>query len=148
MRIVDRVRRVLWGSLYDEARRGSTLSPSIAGFSSGRDEYLLVLRRAEEALSRVIVPGYDYDLMSSGAVKRMRISYDKKTMYIIIDYMGSDPGCNFCRFINWQVWRRILADAEAKVREATGVDNVVFIDLSTRAIIDYRGEEPLREGAK
>ena len=144
MRIVDRVRRVLWGSLYDEARRSSMLSSRLQASTSGANEYLEVLRRAEEALSRVIVPGYDYDLISSGAVKRLRLSYDKKTLYVIIDYMGSDPGCNFCRFINWQVWRKILSDAEARVKEATGVENVVFIDLSTRAVIDYRGEEPLR----
>lgn len=144
MRIVDRVRRVLWGSLYDKARQGSTLSSSLQAPGGKAEEYLEVLRRAEEALGRVIVPGYDYDLISSGAVKRLRLSYDMKTLYVIIDYMGSDPGCNFCRFINWQVWKRILSDAEARVKEATGVENVVFIDLSTRAVIDYKGGEPLR----
>ncbi|MCE4599028.1 MAG: hypothetical protein F7C81_02390 [Desulfurococcales archaeon] len=115
--------------------------PSGPGYSmgirvAGYEEHYKVLEKAEEVLSQVIVPGYDFDLMSSGAVKRMRLSFDKKTLYIVIDFTGSDPSCYFCKFINWQVWNRILNDAASKLR-GLGVEEVVFIDWATGAKIDY-----------
>ncbi len=131
--IGDRLRRILFRDLYN--RIGAARREGIQVASGG--EHLERLRRAEQVLSTVIIPGYDYDLVSSGAVKRLRLSYDMSTLYVIIDYSGSDPGCNFCRFINWQVWKRILEDAEGKLKDA-GFGRVVFVDWSTGAVIQYR----------
>ncbi len=105
----------------------------------GYEEHIKLLKRAEAELMKVIIPGYDYDLVTSGALKRLRLSYDKTTLYVVIDYSGSDPGCNFCRFINWQVWKKILEDAETRLKTA-GFDRVVFIDWSTNAVIEYHKE--------
>ncbi len=135
--IGEKIRRILFNDLYKKI--GSARQPSNIQIASG-GEHLERLKKAEEVLTTVIIPGYDYDLVTSGAVKRLRLSYDMSTIYVIIDYSGSDPGCNFCRFINWQVWRRILEDAEGKLRDA-GFSKVVFIDWSTGAVIQYRSAD-------
>lgn len=130
----DRLRRLLFRDLYrriEQERRRSNSNIVKGG------EYLKKLKNAEAVLMNVIIPGYDYDLISSGAVKRLRLSYDMSTIYVIIDYSGSDPGCNFCRFINWQVWKRIFEDAEVKLK-SQGFSRVVFVDWSTGSVIQYR----------
>jgi len=83
----------------------------------------------------VIIPGYDVDLVSSGVVKRMRLSYDKKKLAVFLDYSGSDPSCMFCRFINLQIWNRILRDARDKLVKA-GFEDVVFYDWGTGDKLD------------
>jgi len=99
-----------------------------------------LVRRAEEAervLSTVEVPGFDVDLVTSGAVKRIRVSRDGRAVAVFIDLTGSDPSCYFCKFINWTLWKRILGDAEERLREA-GFSVVEFYDYATRARIEYR----------
>ncbi|MEB3772321.1 MAG: hypothetical protein GSR82_01415, partial [Desulfurococcales archaeon] len=60
--------------------------------------------RAMSALSRVVVPGYDVDIVSSGVVTRIRVRYDGSGIVVFLDYQGSNPGCSFCRFLNDNVW--------------------------------------------
>ncbi|MCE4615005.1 MAG: iron-sulfur cluster assembly protein [Desulfurococcales archaeon] len=87
--------------------------------------------KAMDALSRVIVPGYDVDLVSSGVVTRIRVRYDGSGILVFLDYQGSNPGCSFCRFLNDNVWRRILDDAKARLGES-GFSDIVFVDSITR----------------
>jgi len=134
MGLGDRLRRILLGRVYDEAARTASHDRGIRVV--GYEKHIELMKAAEEELSKVIIPGYDYDLVSSGALKRLRLSFDMTTLYVILDYSGSDPGCNFCRFINWQVWRRILEDAEHRLK-GLGFDRIVFIDWSTNAVIEY-----------
>ncbi len=94
-------------------------------------------QKVEESLSTVIVPGYDIDLVSSGIVKRIRVSRDGKKVAVFLDYSGSDPGCYYCKFINWSLWKRLLTDAESKLK-SQGFDEVLFIDWFTGAVIEFR----------
>ncbi len=116
--------------------RGLPSAPPATNAGEPSPEQLEVLRRAEEALRTVIIPGYDVDLVGSGVVKRLRLTRDGRLL-VFLDYTGSDPHCNFCRFINWQLWKKILAQAE----EALGKYNLppaTFIDWATGAKIEYK----------
>lgn len=97
-------------------------------------------RAAEEVLTTVEVPGFDVDLLSSGAVKRIRVSRDGGAVAVFIDFTGSDPSCYYCKFINWSLWRRILRDAAIKLKEEAGFREVVFFDWATGAKIEYEKE--------
>ena len=85
------------------------------------------IRAAEEALSRVIVPGYDVDVLSSQVVMRFRVSYDGRKILVVVDYSGSNPGCSFCRFLNDSLWRRILRDIYGALRDA-GFEEIYIVD--------------------
>ncbi|BAN90481.1 hypothetical protein [Aeropyrum camini] len=98
------------------------------------------LRRVEEVLASTEVPGFDIDLITSGVVKRIRLSRDGSKAAIFIDYTGSDPGCYYCKFINWSLWKRLLADVEAKIK-SVGVKEVVFIDWATGAVVEYKEKD-------
>ncbi len=86
--------------------------------------------RAMNALSRVVVPGYDVDIVSSGVVTRIRVRYDGSGIVVFLDYQGSNPGCSFCRFLNDSVWRKILGDAKARLEEE-GFKEILFVDSVT-----------------
>ena len=121
--------------------RGVTAAQPAPGSAVGAAELVKLARRAEEVLSTVEVPGFDVDLVTSGAVKRIRVSRDGGAVAVFIDFTGSDPSCYFCKFINWTLWKRILRDAEARLREA-GFREVEFYDYATMARIEYRaGDE-------
>ncbi len=82
---------------------------------------------AEEALRRVMVPGYDVDVISSGVVVRFRVSYSGDRIMVFVDYSGSNPGCSFCRFLNDSLWRRLLSDMRESLRGA-GFREVIIVD--------------------
>ncbi len=86
--------------------------------------------RAMSALSRVVVPGYDVDIVSSGVVTRIRVRYDGSGIVVFLDYQGSNPGCSFCRFLNDNVWRKILGDAKVRLEEE-GFKDILFVDSVT-----------------
>ncbi len=91
-------------------------------------DVLKLFHRAENVLRRVVIPGFDVDLVTAGIVRRLRLSGD--TLVVFVDYTGSDPSCSFCRFINDRLWEAILAKArEALSRE--GFKRIVFIDYLT-----------------
>jgi metal-sulfur cluster biosynthetic enzyme len=96
---------------------------------------LELFRRAEGALRRVEVPGYDVDLVSSGIVKRLRMSRDNK-LIVFLDYYGTDPSCYFCRFINQALWNTILSKARREL-EQVGITSVVFVDYATGLELEY-----------
>lgn len=85
---------------------------------------------AISALSKVIVPGYDVDIVSSGVVTRMRVGYDGSRIIVYLDYTGSNPGCSFCRFLNDRIWNKIIEDARGRLLEA-GFKDSVFLDAVT-----------------
>ena len=105
------------------------------GITVSDEELKNKLRAAEETLRGVLIPGYDVDLVSSGVVKLLRISFDGKRLAVFLDYTGSDPSCVFCRFINVQLWARILREARYKLSEL-GFDDVIFYDWSTGAKLE------------
>lgn len=88
------------------------------------------IRRAEAALSRVVIPGYDVDIVSGGLVRRIRVSHDGSRVLVALDYTGSDPGCNFCRFISRTAWRKIVEETRRALSEA-GFSEVIVVDHAT-----------------
>ena len=88
------------------------------------------LKKAVAALSKVVVPGYDVDIVSSGVVARIRIGLEGSRIAVYIDYSGSNPGCSFCRFINDNLWRKILGDAKRRLEEE-GFREIYFLDAIT-----------------
>ncbi len=118
------LRSLLRGLAVSRARRGETVSGRV------EPRLLEAARRAVEALQKISIPGYDVDIVSGGLVKRVRVSRDLQRIAVYIDYTGSDPGCNFCRFISRTAWRRILDD----IREALhsqGYQEVIVVDAAT-----------------
>ncbi|MCE4612000.1 MAG: hypothetical protein F7B17_08530 [Desulfurococcales archaeon] len=128
------LRKVLMRWVGSEARK---LEAQRATAAIGDSKLVELARRAEEALLEVEVPGFDVDLVTSGAVKRIRVSRDGAAVAVFIDFSGSDPSCNFCRFINWNLWQAILEKAEARLREA-GFKEVAFFDWATGARMEYK----------
>jgi len=88
------------------------------------------INKAINALSRVTVPGYDVGLVSSGVVTRIRVKYDGSGIIVFLDYQGSNPGCSFCRFLNDNIWKKILEEAQATLKEA-GFNDINFVDSIT-----------------
>ncbi len=130
------LRKVLMRELERKAAGLERRAGGAGAAASGGDLVKLAMK-AEEALSKVIVPGFDVDLVSSGAVKRIRVSRDGRSVAVFIDFSGSDPSCNFCRFINWNLWQAILERAEKRLKEE-GFSEVVFIDWATGARMEYK----------
>ncbi len=112
------LRRLLGGG------RGPGGGPGGSPFISRR------IQDALEALSKVEVPGYDVDIVSSGVVARVRVSFDGSKIAVYLDYTGSNPGCSFCRFLNDRVWSKILSDAKRRLEEA-GFTEVYLLDAVT-----------------
>ncbi len=94
-----------------------------------------MFREIEETLRTIMVPGFDIDVIEAGIVRKLRLTRNG-TLVLFVDYTSSDPGCNFCRFINDQLWRTILGKIK-EVLEKAGYSDVVFIDYRTKFIIEY-----------
>ncbi len=92
------------------------------------------IEKAMEALSQVEVPGYDIDIVSSGVVTRIRVSYDGSKIIVYLDYTGSNPGRSFCRFLNDRIWNKILSAARGWLEEA-GFKEAYFLDAATHSPI-------------
>ncbi len=88
------------------------------------------IEEALEALRRVEVPGYDTDVVTSGVVTRVRVSYDGRKIAVFLDYSGSNPGCSFCRFLNDNLWRKILVSAVNELRRE-GFEVIYLLDSAT-----------------
>ncbi len=85
-----------------------------------------------EALRRVEVPGFDVDVVSSGLVRRVRVSRDSTRLAVFVDFAGSDPGCGFCKFIN----HALMSAVARRIREALlglGFEEVLVVDETTGA---------------
>lgn len=87
-------------------------------------------REAGEALREVKVPGFDVNVIDSGAVTKVTVSRDGSAVAVFINLTGSDPSCNFCRMINWAIWSKILLAVEDKLR-TIGFKEVYFFDART-----------------
>ncbi len=114
------LRRLLSGSWKSGGEKGPIGSP----FLRAR------IDEALNALSRVEVPGYDVDIVSSGVVARVKVSFDGSKIAVYLDYTGSNPGCSFCRFLNDRVWAKILGEAR-RVLEEAGFREVYLLDAVT-----------------
>lgn len=136
---MDGIKRFI-KSFFTPDRRAERSDPGVSTAPSSGVQgggLLAFAKTAEEELSKVIVPGYDIDLVSSGIVKRLRVSRDGKKIAVFIDYTGSDPGCYYCKFINWSLWKRILSDAESRLK-SRGFEETIFVDWATGAVIEYK----------
>ncbi|BAA80614.1 hypothetical protein APE_1614 [Aeropyrum pernix K1] len=140
---MERSIKSLLGRLFGASagRKPSSTEPAAVPQQAGLPANLVTtLKKVEEVLASTEVPGFDIDLVTSGVVKRIRLSRDGSKAAIFIDYTGSDPGCYYCKFINWSLWKRLLADVEAKIK-SVGVKEVVFIDWATGAVVEYKGKD-------
>lgn len=86
------------------------------------------------ALREVNVPGFDVDVISSGLVKKVRISSDWTKIAVYVDFVSSDPGCPFCKFINHALMK-VVADRIKEALTKLGFRKVYVIDLATSAEI-------------
>ncbi len=94
-----------------------------------------LFQKAEEALRRVQVPGYDVDLVASGIVRRMKLTPEGK-LIVFLDYYGTDPSCFFCRFINTALWATILEKASKELTQA-GIPRHEFRDIATGLLLEH-----------
>ncbi|AEM38973.1 hypothetical protein Pyrfu_1106 [Pyrolobus fumarii 1A] len=97
---------------------------------TNQDAASKVVERVEKALRRVIVPGFDIDVVSAGIVRLVRVSRDRRRVAIVLDYTGSDPSCFACRFLNWLLWGKLLQRIEEEMRRE-GFEAVEFFDYRT-----------------
>jgi metal-sulfur cluster biosynthetic enzyme len=96
----------------------------------------LELSRLAETVERVLrgveVPGFDIDVVSSGVVRSFRLSRDGRRVAVFVDFLGSDPGCGFCRFVNHTLWSTIARRIREALR-ASGFDEVSVVDVRSGA---------------
>ncbi len=88
-------------------------------------------REVEESLRKIIVPGFDVDLVSSGVIKSFRLSRDAKKIVVFVDFTSSDPACYFCKFINHTLWTTIARKIKETLK-TMGFEEVYVVDTSTR----------------
>ncbi|MFN3268675.1 MAG: hypothetical protein ACK416_05400 [Zestosphaera sp.] len=86
-----------------------------------------------EVLGKVEVPGFDVDLMSSGVVRSFRLSKDGRKVVVFVDFLTSDPGCLFCKFINHTLWTTIARNIRDTLVSSSLFDEVLVVDEFTKA---------------
>jgi len=91
------------------------------------------LRLVEDLLRKVIVPGFDVDVISSGVVSRFRISKDGRKIIVYLNFSSSDPGCPFCKFINHTLWTTIARNIRDVLISTSLFDEVYVVDEFTRS---------------
>ncbi len=91
------------------------------------------LRLVEEILSKVTVPGFDVDVLSSGVVSRFKISSDGKKIVVYLDFRGSDPSCLFCKFINHTLWATIARKIRDALISSSLFSEVYVVDAVTKS---------------
>lgn len=94
---------------------------------------LTKLRIVEDMLRRVVVPGFDVDVISSGVVSRLRISSDGRKLIVYLSFLSSDPGCPFCKFINHTLWTTIARNVRDALVGSSLFDEVLVVDELTKA---------------
>jgi len=92
------------------------------------------LRNVEEVLKGVKVPGFDIDLISSGVVRRLRISRDGEKLVIYVGFKESDPSCGFCKFINHTLWSSIVREIKDALNNE-GFREVLVVDTVSGAVL-------------
>jgi len=85
------------------------------------------VERVWKVLSKVEVPGFDVDVVSSGLVKKVRISRDGSKIAVFIDFTGSDPYCGFCKFVNHTLMSVIVERIKNSLKEL-GFTEVFVVD--------------------
>ncbi|MEO3994101.1 MAG: hypothetical protein QN229_07350 [Desulfurococcaceae archaeon TW002] len=98
-----------------------------------KDIILDKLRSVEDILRKVIVPGFDVDVISSGVVSRLRISSDGRKLIVYLNFLSSDPGCSFCKFINHTLWTTIARNIRDTLVNSSLFDEVLVVDELTKA---------------
>ncbi|MEM0244947.1 MAG: hypothetical protein QXZ48_03665 [Zestosphaera sp.] len=99
------------------------------------DTLLNKLRLVEDMLRKVVVPGFDVDVISSGVVSRLRISSDGRRLIVYLSFLSSDPGCPFCKFINHALWTTIAKNIRDVLVSSSLFDEVLVVDEFTKAPI-------------
>ncbi|MEM0296789.1 MAG: hypothetical protein QXM76_01635 [Zestosphaera sp.] len=91
------------------------------------------LRDAEQVLKRVVVPGFDVDVITSGVVTRLRISKDGRRLVVYLDFKRSDPKCPFCMFISHALWTTIAREIRDSLLGRGLFEEVSVVDEVTNA---------------
>ncbi len=99
----------------------------------GNEALLSKLKLAEDLLSRVMVPGFDVDVISSGVVSRLRISSDGKKLIVYLSFLSSDPSCSFCKFINHTLWTTVARNIRDVLTSSSLFDEVLVVDEFTKS---------------
>lgn len=99
----------------------------------GEDILLEKLRLVEDLLREVTVPGFDVDVISSGVVRRFRISKDGRKIIVYLNFSSSDPGCPFCKFINHTLWTTIARNIRDVLISNSLFDEVLVVDELTKS---------------
>ncbi len=97
------------------------------------DVLLGKLRLVEDMLRKVVVPGFDVDVVSSGVVSRLRISSDGRKLVVYLSFLSSDPGCSFCKFVNHTLWTTIARNIRDTLISSSLFDEVLVVDEFTKA---------------
>ncbi|MEN2999129.1 MAG: hypothetical protein ABDH61_00910 [Acidilobaceae archaeon] len=89
----------------------------------------------ERKLSRVLVPGYDMDIISSGLVTRFRISRDGKRIAVFLDFSSKNPRCGFRKVIAGALIDSVVAQIKEALKgdfeEVLVLDDVTGARIST-----------------
>ncbi|MCS7106565.1 MAG: hypothetical protein NZ902_00400 [Acidilobaceae archaeon] len=87
----------------------------------------------ERKLSRILLPGYDIDIVSSGLVTRFRISRDGKKVAVFLDYSSRNPRCGFRKVIAGALIDSVVAQIKEALKE--DFEEVLVLDEFTGARI-------------
>ncbi|MCX8196424.1 MAG: hypothetical protein N3F67_05050 [Acidilobaceae archaeon] len=87
----------------------------------------------ERRLSKVLLPGFDVDVITAGFVTRFRISRDGKKVAVYIDYSLSNPRCGFRRVINSAMVEKV-ADEIKEALKGSFEEVYVLDDASGRVV--------------
>lgn len=90
------------------------------------------IERVWRTLRRVEVPGFDMDVVSSGLVRKVRVSRDGSRIAVYVDFLGSDPVCPFCKFVNHTLMGVVASKIRSSLRDL-GFTEVLVVDASTGA---------------
>jgi len=97
-------------------------------------------RLVKSTLRSIIVPGFDVNVVSCSAVTEFRISRDVKKVAVFMDFTGSDPGCPFCKFVNYTVWSYMVKEIKERLREV-GFEEVYVVDERRQMELAQRAVE-------
>ncbi|MGC9115337.1 MAG: hypothetical protein ACP5HH_04970 [Fervidicoccaceae archaeon] len=93
------------------------------------------LTRAEEALRKVVVPGYNIDVISSGIVSKLRISNDGRKLAVYLNFSSKEPACLFRRFISDTVWSTIAENIRDTLVNISLFDEFLVLDDSSESLL-------------
>jgi len=99
------------------------------------NKLITLLRRAEHILRKIIIPGYDVDIISSGLIVKLRISKDGSVLGVSVNLSGFDPRCLYCSTLNEYLIVNMSRKAYSELVR-NGFKEVYFFDYRTNRLVD------------